>query len=283
VKGTEDNVANWMPVYIADLFADTDDLSTEEFGVYLRLLLHMWTRGGVLPNDPQRLSRLARIDRASLDLVWPVVGKFFSAATGGLTQKRLAAELARARKVRSSNAEKAQKGGKASGAVRRQMKLGLEPQVEPQVELEADSETKPESTQSHPDQIPSLRSGSLSLFDLTLQSFRSAWAKIYFEEYIATQADKSQLGRLLNSLRGQDVTLDWSAIFERYMQDHSQWTAGEKRHSLVNFCTSGGLNKYRVHNPAAGYSDKELRGRAAGGKFDEIMDRRGGNHGRPTR
>lgn len=280
MKGDADNIANWMPVYVQDLFADTDDLSPEEFGTYFRLLLHMWTRGGILPNDPQRLARLARIDRATFDTVWPVVGKFFSAATDGLTQKRLAHELARAREVRASNVKKAQKGGKASGVKRRQMALGLEPQVQPEAQPGVDLTSTPSP---EPFSDSGLSAGSFSHSAL-LRLFSALWEERYCETYLATPADRSNLGRLLRGSFPNKAAIEaypWEAAFRNYLADMGSWAAGEKRHSLTNFCTGGGLNKYRVNDPTLGFSQREVRSIQAGAKFDEVMSAfEGGPNGR---
>lgn len=49
----------YMPLYVADLMADTTDLTPEEFGVYMRLLINMW-RGDMcsIPNDDVVIARM---------------------------------------------------------------------------------------------------------------------------------------------------------------------------------------------------------------------------------
>lgn len=276
----EEDVTVSMPINVGDLFAETDDLSPEEFAAYVRLQLHMWTRGGTLPHDPQRLARLARIDRAAFESVWQVVGKLFAHATGGLTHTRLVQQLERAREVRASMMEKARKGGRATSAKRKQLTLGLPPEAVPEAVPEAALEASPQAspqahvirsaTGDHPDPDSGL---SASSFPQILRLFSEIWTERYGETYMATPQDRSNLGRALRAFPGKEAiaAYPWEAAFRNYLADMSGWAAGEKRHSLVNFCTGGGLNKYRVSDPTAGYSQREIRSIQAGAKFDDVM------------
>jgi uncharacterized protein YdaU (DUF1376 family) len=44
--------------YADDFLAGTADMTAEEVGVYIRLLCHQWSKGG-LPNDPERLALMS--------------------------------------------------------------------------------------------------------------------------------------------------------------------------------------------------------------------------------
>lgn len=100
---------------------------------------------------------------------------------------------------------------------------------------------------------------------------------------MATPQDRSNLGRLLKGFPSKAAieAYPWEAAFRNYLADMSSWAAGEKRHSLLNFCTGGGLNKYRVSDPTLGFSQREVRSIQAGAKFDEVMSAfEGGPNGR---
>lgn len=66
-----------LPLYYNDITTSTQDWSDEEFGAYMRLLIHQWRQGG-LPKDYQRLTRIA----TSLDTNWSMLKSKFSEADG---------------------------------------------------------------------------------------------------------------------------------------------------------------------------------------------------------
>lgn len=97
--------APWIKFYVSDYLSDTGHLNTEQHGAYLLLLMTMWRAGGVLPNDPIKLARFAKLPQARWDRMASVILDFFSEVEGGITQKRLARELENVRllsKMRSN-------------------------------------------------------------------------------------------------------------------------------------------------------------------------------------
>ena len=51
----------FMQLYVSDFVGDTLQLSTEQIGAYMLLLMAMWNAGGSLPEDDARLARVARL------------------------------------------------------------------------------------------------------------------------------------------------------------------------------------------------------------------------------
>lgn len=102
-----------MPVFLGDYLRDTGDLSAEEHGAYLLLLMRLWAARGHLSSDPSRLARLACVDPSRWDAVWSVIGRFFDVFEGRLSQKRLLAELQRAQSMRAAATDRAKAGADA--------------------------------------------------------------------------------------------------------------------------------------------------------------------------
>ncbi len=111
----------WMPLYIGDYLADTADLSTEQHGAYLLLLMHQW-RVGPLADDMPSLCRVCRMDASSTSqaLLKQVLSRFFKRSDDGLfvtwVQGRLEIERDKWTEKKRVYIERASKGGRAKAA-----------------------------------------------------------------------------------------------------------------------------------------------------------------------
>ena len=103
----------YMPLYIADYMGDTLHLSTEQHGAYLLLLMTMWRAGGTLPNDPAKLSRIARMTVGKWSRVGPDVMAFFQIDGENITHGRLVFELTKAQEISAKRSELGKQGGAA--------------------------------------------------------------------------------------------------------------------------------------------------------------------------
>ena len=100
----------WMPLYCDDLVSSTADMSVEEFGAYVRLLCHCWTRGP-MPIDDKVICRIA----ACRLQVWRAVCSRFSPClrddgTPGLSQTRLEAERFKRQRFADERSASGRKG-----------------------------------------------------------------------------------------------------------------------------------------------------------------------------
>jgi len=84
----------WMPLYIEKFLADTSILTSAEGWAYLNLLCHMWrSDDGTLPNDPDKLSRAAKVYRPRWGRVWSGIKSLFDIDGDRVTNTDLQREL----------------------------------------------------------------------------------------------------------------------------------------------------------------------------------------------
>lgn len=129
----------YMPLYVADYLADTTHLSTLEHGAYCLLLMSMWRAGGILPNDPAKLAKFARMTSAQWARVEATVIQFFDVSDTEVTQSRLAREIEKHAGVVRQRRESGSKGGRAKALKDNDQPLAnarrLPCQPEPELEL----------------------------------------------------------------------------------------------------------------------------------------------------
>ena len=86
----------YMQLWIADFIGDTLHLSDAEVGQYILILMAMWRNGGMVHDDPVKLSRIARNEVS--DVVMALLSNCLTNGqpNGCLTQKRLLTEFEKA-------------------------------------------------------------------------------------------------------------------------------------------------------------------------------------------
>lgn len=91
-----------LPLWTDAFLADTNNLSTEETGAYLLLLMSAWrTSTCTLPDNDIQLARMARVGRKKWARIRPVMMQFFDVSDGVWYQKRLLKERDRVAKKRN--------------------------------------------------------------------------------------------------------------------------------------------------------------------------------------
>lgn len=270
----------YMPFYVADYLADTTDLSAEEHGVYFLLLLNLWKRDGRLPCEPTRLARMVGLSIPEWERVWLAIGRFFELEDGHFCQSRLSRELTKAKALRAAASDNGRKGAgvrwgshsPANGvAIVSPMATPIANHIAKNSSSPSESPSESESEPTSPSPSkgkPRSRAPASALvphvpnaFDRLLGVFCASWEQRYREPYMVTPGDRGQFGRILSGLPAE-ISAMLPACFENYLQDEEPFVAQKMRHSLMHFCTSGGINKYRVET--AVFSDREAKGIAAG-------------------
>lgn len=100
--------APYMPFWIADYEADTTDLTTEEHGAYLLLIMAAWKTGGKLPSEDSRLAAIAKMSTRRWKAISARIRTYFQDHGDHITQKRVSREIDRLGR-KSSSASKSAK------------------------------------------------------------------------------------------------------------------------------------------------------------------------------
>lgn len=103
----------FMQLYVGDYLADTLDLTTEQHGAYLLILMTMWQHDAKLPNDPVKLARIARMTPAKFRPVWDEISRFFVVEGDKITNPRLTKEREKAAEKSTKRAAAGRAGGQA--------------------------------------------------------------------------------------------------------------------------------------------------------------------------
>lgn len=103
----DDKVDIFLPLFVGDYLAGTTDLTLEEHGAYLLLLMDAWKRSGRLPVDRTRLAMIVKVDPDRFIKIWDGIGRFFTDHGTYLTQKRLSAVLEKAKEKKVKAVERA--------------------------------------------------------------------------------------------------------------------------------------------------------------------------------
>ncbi|TPM28244.1 DUF1376 domain-containing protein [Mesorhizobium sp. B2-3-4] len=104
----------FMQLYVSDFVGDTLQLSTEQIGAYMLLLMAMWNAGGTLPDDDARLARVARLPLKRWRAISAELLCFFERKGGEIGHKRLTRELRKAQLKSEARAAAGARGGAAT-------------------------------------------------------------------------------------------------------------------------------------------------------------------------
>jgi len=104
----------FMQLYVSDFVGDTLQLSTEQIGAYMLILMAMWNAGGRLPNDDAKLARVARLSLKRWRAISADLLTFFEREAGEIGHKRLTRELHKAQGKSEARAAAGARGGTAT-------------------------------------------------------------------------------------------------------------------------------------------------------------------------
>jgi uncharacterized protein YdaU (DUF1376 family) len=103
----------FMQLYVSDFIGDTLQLSTEQIGAYMLLLMAMWNGGGKLPSDEAKLARVARMSVKKWKAIADDLMAFFDVDGDHIRHNRLTKELQKSESKSQSRASAGAAGGAA--------------------------------------------------------------------------------------------------------------------------------------------------------------------------
>jgi len=107
-------------MFWGDYLRDTGHLSPAEHGAYLMLIAHQWTTAKPLPDDDAMLARIARMTAREWRSAKKVVEPLFDVRNNEWSQRRVAAELIKAKEAYERRSNAGSKGGATTQAKRKQ-------------------------------------------------------------------------------------------------------------------------------------------------------------------
>lgn len=194
----------WMPLYFGAYLTDTMHLTTEQHGAYLLMLMAAWKLGGSLPDDDVQIASIARLPVSRWRRARPIIEPFWKISGGRWSQKRLGAELDKARQYVESQSEKGKKGGRGN-------KAGEKLDVKPD-ESRGKAGAKPTETPL-PSPTPRSRTRSNPL---------SADADGEFEKFWSTYPRKTAKQAALKAFRKINPDADLLAFILKSIAAHTQ-------------------------------------------------------------
>lgn len=103
----------FLQFYAGDYLADTLELTTEQHGAYLLLLLTMWRHKAKLPYDIPKLARITRLSPARFKRIWPDIAHYFTVEDGFIRNKKLSEQHEKVAEISAKRADVGRKGGEA--------------------------------------------------------------------------------------------------------------------------------------------------------------------------
>lgn len=185
----------YMPLYVGDYLKDTRDLTAEQHGAYLLLLMDMWNRNGVLPHSAKVLARITGISPKRWPSVWAAIGSLFIHEGDTLRHKRVDQELQKADQISQKRKLAGSAGGKAKALKAQEPDLAIAKQVsgkstsrsEPQPEKKDDDADA--SSRVKPHFIPADWKPSDALMAWAVHEFRTPNNERLTEAEIRNEAD----------------------------------------------------------------------------------------------
>lgn len=197
-----------MPFYVTDYQRDTRDLTTEQHGIYFKLILLAWERGGPIPNDHDFINRCLFHMHGNQynSKVKPILERFFTIGDDDVfRQKRVEKELEKSRNFSRKQTENAGKRWSKSkdnngiadatalpvpASLQPQPQLGLVPTLPTEASEHSPKPAKPVRTRNaYPEKFEEFWSGYPTDANMAKVEAFKAWGRLTLaDQELATKS-----------------------------------------------------------------------------------------------
>lgn len=231
--------------YASDFLTDTNSWEVIEVGIYIRLLCTQWVNGSI-PNDDERLARIAGVTVAQFKKAWVIVGlKFSPAGNGSLINIKL--EDVRIKK--KSFLEKQAANGKKGGRPTKEEKLKNEAKENPSLlknETQNISQKKPLEDEDEEEYIGLKEGGPGETNEgdfFIVREFQSIWLQHHPKYLVVSEYDLEPLRKIsdiilqqfgLNPDDTNDLTRERCGVVLETWDKIAKFTASDVHFSSYN-------------------------------------------------
>lgn len=218
-----------MPLYFGDFLASTAEWSGDEQGLYLLLLGHQWTLGS-LPNCPEKLRNLAKMNKVSFGKLWETVAPKFIEKDGRLFNETLESHRSKSLKISEVRSEV----GKRGAAARHSKQDG---------NSHSNCQSFAEANSCHPNQSKPIEEEdgpTAPLFEGEEEPEENHDKQFLFNAFLPVAGgnkNRARLAKLIRDTRGEEETLAHAA--RAVLEQREKMVArGEEMHDPFSYLAS---------------------------------------------
>lgn len=210
----------WMPLNIGDYLRDTMELSAEEHGAYLLLIMAYWTRRGPLPDDDKALRSITKISTHRWRKISPKMRAFFCVKDGFWHHKRIEQELQQAAENRAKRRAQTEAAREAKAAKTRSAADSVT-ETPPPPPPHKESSLRSDSVESASREIDQMQPDPRAINGFNLQQAVEMWNALARELDLplCAKLSKTRAGKLRARLQDAGGLGGWQKALEKIRGD----------------------------------------------------------------